>query len=115
MTTYSNKPNAIVTSNGIMSACLNDCTYTFITNVPEIIGLSLSSNLLTIELSNPASINVSVLAFTVIFDDQPCTVLNGTIESFICALPQNTDGTPIITAGSNIPSVFIPKIGYIMP
>jgi len=113
MNTYSNKPNVRVTVSGIPSACNTDCTYTFLTSVPVIDAVSLNGYTLSLTLSDPGQINAPLNKITVILDDQPCTNLQGTMVSFTCELPRNSDNTPTITAGNHYPTVMIESLGYV--
>jgi hypothetical protein len=116
MSTYSSQPNTIVQINGIRSVCLNDCTYTFITTVPEITSNDLSANILTITLTDPNAVNVPLANITVRFDNQDCISLSGSMTSFTCTLPLSSDGvTPMLAAGDYFPIVYINEIGYIQP
>ncbi len=107
MNTYSDKPNVRVTVSGIPSACNTDCTYNFLNNLPIVTSATLSGNQLTMTLNDPGTINAPLNTITVSLDNQPCTGLNGSMTSFTCNLPTNSDNTPILTVGSHLPQVLI--------
>lgn len=46
-------------------------------------------------------------------DNQKCTIVNGTFESFTCSVPNNSYGLPNIKAGSYNLSVFVNGFGYV--
>jgi hypothetical protein len=111
MVTYSDKPNVRVTVSGIPSACNADCTYTFLNNVPTITALSLSGYKLSFTINDPSSLNPPLNDLTIILNNQKCTNLIGTFSSFTCDLPINTDNTPILVAGTYLPSVTVLNLG----
>lgn len=41
MSTYSSKPNVRVNVNSIPSACVGDCTYTFLDSIPIVTAASI--------------------------------------------------------------------------
>ncbi len=103
MKTYSNKPSVRVTVNDIPSACNGDCTYTFINTVPVLQSATLNGFTLSVTLTDPAALNAPLSDISVKLDNQPCTNLVGTMTSFTCTLPKNSDNTPILTVGSFTP------------
>ena len=107
MNSYSDKPNVRVTVSGIPSACNTDCTYTFLNNLPVITGATLSGNQLSLTLNDPGTINAPLNTITVTLDNQPCSGLTGSMTSFTCNLPKNSDNTPVLTVGSHFPQVVI--------
>jgi hypothetical protein len=113
MRTYSDKPNVRVTVSGIPSACNTDCTYTFVNSVPVVTAASLSGYTLSLIISDPGSLNAPLSDITVLLDNQPCTNLQGTMVSFTCDLPKNSDDTPILTAGSHYPVVRVNPVGLV--
>ena len=113
MNTYSSKPNVRVTVSDIPSACNTDCTYTFLTDVPIITSVSISGSLLSIVITNSTPITGTLNDITVVLDGQTCSNLTGTVNSFTCDLPTNSDNTPIITAGSHYPQVTISQLGFV--
>lgn len=113
MRTYSEKPNVRVTVSGVPSACNTDCTYTFVNSVPVVTGASLSGNTLSLTLTDPSVLNAPLSDITVTLDNQPCTNLVGTMTSFTCDLPQNSDNTPILTAGDHLPAVIVSPLGLV--
>ena len=48
-------------------------------------------------------------------DGQPCGNLQGTFTSLTCTLPQNTDNTPILRAGSHDAVVEVKDHGFVLP
>lgn len=63
-------PSIHVTVNSLLSVCLNDCSYTFLENVPEVTSQSLSGNVLNLVISNPESLTISNDEITVFLGDQ---------------------------------------------
>lgn len=112
MRTPSNKPTVQVTVNGIPSACNADCQYTFEDSVPALTSISMTGNIVSIGLSDPSSINAALEKLTVTIDNKPCNSLTGTMTSFTCSLPKNTDNTPMLTAGTHYPVIKIDPLGY---
>lgn len=107
MRTFSNKPNVRVTVSDIPSSCNTDCTYTFLTDLPILTSLSLSGYTLSLGLTSSTPISATLSDLIITLDNQLCTNLIGTIDSFTCDLPFNSDNTPILTAGSHYPNVII--------
>ena len=108
LATDATSPQVIVKVNGATSQCLGDCSYTINPALtPVLTAASLSGNILTMTVttSQPAP-------YSVVFNNQVCTFLSGTAASFTCSLPTNTDGSPVIEAGSYLPSVYINTQGY---
>lgn len=104
--TVSDKPNVIVTVNGMPSVCLNDCGYTFLSNTPTVPSASLSGSVVTLSLTDPASLGFTLDAVTITIAGQPCTIINpgaSSIGNFQCQLPVNSDSTPTIPAGNYLP------------
>ena len=113
MSTYSNKPNFIVTVNDIKSACNGDCTYTFLTSIPVITASSITDTNkigLTIDTKGNA---LALSDLTITLNGQSCTTLTGTLASFKCQLPVNTDNSPVISAGDHFPVIFAKDIGIL--
>lgn len=65
MSTTASSGNIRVTVNGIPSVCLNDCSYNFLTDVPEVSACTLATSSLNIELTDPANINVPLTEISV--------------------------------------------------
>lgn len=69
MATYSDKPSVRVTVSGIPSACNADCSYTFVDNVPILTAATLSTNVMSLTISDPANLNAPLSAITVTLDN----------------------------------------------
>jgi hypothetical protein len=112
LTTASNSPSVRVTVNGIPSACVGNCAYSFV-DYSKITALSYPGNgtTLTLGLSDSQSKAFTLSAVTVTVGGKPCTPLTGTISSFTCTLATNDDGSPILTAGTLTPVVSIAELG----
>lgn len=109
LNTYSNKPNVLVTTNGIPAICMGNCGYTFIDNV-NITALSRSGSTLSMTLTTNLAINMS--SIKIIVQKKPCTIDGGsTLTALTCTLATNQDGSPQLTAGTFIPQVYIDPIG----
>ncbi len=113
MKTYTDKPSVIVSVDDIPSACNADCTYTFLNAVPVVETASLTGPTLSLVLTDPGNLNAPLSAITVTLDNQPCINLVGTMIDFNCTLPKNVDNTPIITAGTHVPTVIISPVGLV--
>jgi hypothetical protein len=111
--TYSDQPNVIVTVDDIPSACNTNCTYAFLNTVPVVDSATLSGFTMSLALTDPGNLKAPLSAIKVTLDNQPCTDLAGTMLSFTCKLPKNTDNTPILTAGSHLPKVTISPVGIV--
>ena len=92
-------PQVQVISNDILAACEGDCSYTFITNTPEVTAQSLSGSIVTIQMSDPQNWAYDTSVLSIKLDGQTCTVASGTFTSFTCQMPTNTDSSPVLTAG----------------
>lgn len=118
LTTPSDKPNILVTVNGLLSVCTGDCSYTFIINPPQLTAASISTSILTLNLTDPSMLGYPLTDVTITLDGQPCTIIdpsNSSIDNFQCRLPTNTDGTPIVRAGIYLPVVNIANVGIVQP
>ena len=94
-----------------MAVCRNNCRYNFITNSSELVSQSISGSTLTLSVSPPQLSTIDNV--TVVFDTKPCTSLSGTLSNFTCELETNSDGTPIIRAGSHNAVVNIEGYGVV--
>lgn len=105
LSTASDKPNVLLTVNEIPSVCTGDCRYTFLTNTPLLTSDSISGSIVTLSLTDPASIGYTLGQVSVTIGGQPCTIINPTspITNFQCQLPTNSDSTPTMPAGSYYP------------
>ncbi len=109
LSTYSDKPNVLVSTNGIPAICMGNCGYTFIDNV-KITALSRSGSTLSMTLTTNLAIDISSIKITV--QKKPCTINGGsTLTALTCTLATNQDGSPLLTAGTFIPQVYIDPIG----
>ena len=108
-------PNVQVTVNDVLAACINDCEYTFEATVPEMNLQTLTGSTLRLGITDPLSQNYTLSDISVTLDGQECTGLTGTIDDFTCSLPTNTDGTPIIRAGSHHAEITINSVGTVNP
>ena len=114
MSTYSTKPNVRVTVNNIPSVCNGDCTYTFLTTIPILLSASIKNmNQLGLSINNPTNNTIMLSDLAIELDGQPCINLVGSLSSFTCDLPKNTDNTPIISAGDHLPVVKVNRLGLI--
>lgn len=112
MRTFSDKPNVRVTVDGIPSVCYKDCRYTFINSVPVVTAASLTGSSLSISLANTAGLVSSLNDISVTLDEQPCMINQaGTVSSFSCALPVNSNGDPKLKAGQHLPVVNFVNFG----
>jgi hypothetical protein len=108
--------NVLVTVNGLPSVCTGNCIYSFLTNSPTLTADSISGSILTLSLTDPSNIGYSLNDVSVVFNNQPCTIINAAtspISNFQCQLPTNSDLTPTIQAGSYIPSVTVSQVGLV--
>lgn len=116
LNTPSDKPNVLVKINDIPSVCTGDCRYTFLVNSPVVSSDSISGSVVTLSLTDPASVGYTLDQVTVTIAGQPCTIINpgsSSISNFQCQLPVNSDSTPTIEAGTYMPEVGIQGIGLV--
>jgi hypothetical protein len=114
MRTYANLPTVQVTVNRIQSACNTDCRYRFLDQVPELQTVSLSSNILSVTLSDPLSLNAPLTNVTITLAGQPCIEPYGNMTNFTCRLPKNPNNAVLLTAGSHYPVIRINPVGYVV-
>lgn len=97
---HSNSPNIIVTVNNLKSVCLNNCEYSFLANNPLVSSQVLSGNQVLVTISNPSNMNYDTSVLSATVDGQECFIpLGPSFTSFTCELPQNSDSSPVLTAG----------------
>ena len=65
-----------------------------------------------ISVSDPGSLGFQFSSLDVTVQAVSCANLTGTISNFTCTLPVNADGSPQLPAGTVLPKVLIPQIGY---
>jgi hypothetical protein len=111
MRTPSVKPGVIVSVNGIQSACNGDCSYTFLENLPIITGVNLTGSTVNLNVSDLSLAIKALKELTVTVDGQNCVNFTGTTTNFNCKLLTNTDGTPILSAGTHLPVVNLASLG----
>lgn len=114
LNTLSDKPNVLVTIKDIPSVCTGDCRYTFLVNSPVVTSSAISGAVVTLSLTDPASVGFTLDQVTVTIGGQPCTIVSpgtSSISNFQCQLPANADSTPTIEAGSYMPEVEIAELG----
>lgn len=66
----------------------------------------------TIGISDPTSISFSLGDISVTVLGSRCISPTGTLASFTCQLPANSDGNAAVPAGQGLPLVHIGGIGY---
>lgn len=116
MYSVSPSPSVLIKVNSILSVCSSaDCVYSFITSTPEVTSQTVDARGVTISVSvnDPLNRNLLISNSFVSLDNQPCSILSGTLASFTCNVPVNSFGVPLIKAGSYNISVFINDYGYI--
>lgn len=87
LNTPSDKPNVLVTINDIPSVCTGDCRYSFLVNAPVVSTGSISGSVVTLSLTDPASVGYNLEQVTVTVGGQPCTIINAAsspISNFQC-------------------------------
>lgn len=124
MRTYSNKPSVLVTVDGILSACNMDtnCGYTFFdtTGAPTLKSFSVTNYQATMTLTDPTNLegsmsNSAATLLSITIGGQNCFNIAGHLgaaSTFTCELNHNVDNTPILTAGSYYPDIYIKDLGY---
>lgn len=106
-------PQVIVSVNGAVSRCLDDCSYVVdAAKTPTLNSAVLTDNLLKLNITT----DVAIGAFDIKFGGQTCTYSetdsNG-LEEYVCTLPYTTDvSSPLVEAGTHVPTVHIPTRGY---
>ena len=83
------------------------------TNTPEVTANTLSSNTVSVTMTDPQAWNYPTSDLTVSVDGQPCTITGGTFTSFTCTLPTNGDGSPVLTAGDWFVKVLVRNMGQV--
>ena len=106
-------PQVQVTVNNVLGTCQGNCAYNFITSVPEVTSQSLSGAQLTIAINDVNTDNYALTNLKVKLGDQICSNLAGSFASFTCDLPQNSDNTPTMEAGSYIAEVIVENVGIV--
>ena len=71
--------------------------------------------MLTLGITDPLFVGYSLSDVVVELDGQVCEITTGTLGSFDCQLPTNSDGTPILSAGTYHASVSITGSGVVEP
>lgn len=67
---------------------------------------------MTLALSDPTTQNFAINTISVTVEGKPCTINGGSsLTSLTCAMSTNTDGTPILVAGSETPVVSVGTFG----
>lgn len=107
------RPQVVVTVNDIPSTCTDACSYDFITTVPQITAQSLSTNTLSLTISDPNSDNYDLSVIKIKLGGQTCSNLAGSFTSLTCDLPTNADGTVTLEAGDHNAEVWISQVGKI--
>lgn len=79
----------------------------------ELVGSSLEFTASAPITVTDDTINETFAVVTVTFDSQPCINFEGNTTIFSCSLPTNNDGTPQLSAGSYLPTVYVNPYGYI--
>ena len=99
--TPSSLPALSLKVNSIPAIC-DDCSYEFNSAAtPVASSASLSSNTLTISLTDPESLGFALTDITVELLGVTCVVdQSGTISNFDCDFPTNQDGSVALPAGS---------------
>lgn len=111
MRTDSDTPDVLVTVNNVLAACVGSCEYTFISPSPTITALTLNGQKLEITLADAGAYSTSDLIITI--DGQDCSAPTGTISSFECTLPTNSNGNALLTVGSHMPTIYVEGVGYV--
>ena len=105
--------NVLVQTNGIPSICNSTCSYTFDT-FSEITSLALSGSKITLALSDPKTKGFTVSSVSIKVGGNACTIdSSSTLTNLICYVKNNTDGSPLLVAGTFTPLVTINNYGII--
>lgn len=90
-------PQVIITVNGVKSVCINDCSYSFIPNIPVITSQTTSGAAVTIGITDPKGYTGLKLAITI--NDVPCAITSNAYPQLQCSIP-TSNGGPSIAAGN---------------
>ncbi len=113
LNTHAASANVLVKTNGIPSICNDTCSYTFDT-FSEITSLALAGSKITLALSDPKPKGFTVSNVSIKVGGEPCTIdPTSTLTTLICYVKNNTDGSPLLVAGSFTPLVTINSYGII--
>lgn len=98
--------------NSLPAVCA-DCSYQVnAAATPVVLSATRSAEVLTIALSDPLTLNFPLSEVSVTYLGVSCISLAGSISSFTCNLPKNTDNSVALPAGSGKPKVHIVRIGF---
>lgn len=112
LNTASNQLSVLVKTNGVPAVCTGTCRYTF-NDVSTVTSLSLTGTTLSFSIANQANLTIGVSSITVLVQGNPCKVdLTSSASALRCTLATNADGTPLLVAGSFVPTVYINPFGY---
>lgn len=102
----------IVTVNGVQSVCAEDCSYSFVSTIPQITSQTKdgTGRTITVAISDPAGSNYPTSQITAKVDGQICATPTGTFASFTCTLPANSVragsyDVEVVVAGAGLVSV----------
>ena len=109
----SDLPTLSLKVNSIPAIC-DDCSYEFnAAATPVVSSASLSSEIMTISLTDPESLGFALSDITVELLGVTCIIdQSGTIGSFDCEFPINQDNSVALPAGSAKPQIHVKQIGY---
>lgn len=114
----SDRPQTLVTVNGVGAVCQSNCSFNFTPSVPTLTNAVLTSTNtlnLTLNYTGSSSSSFQLKDFTVSVDGVTCLSMSGSITNINCVLPKNADGSLQVRAGNFTPMAMIAKIGAAKP
>lgn len=97
----SDSPSLTLKVNSIPAICKTDCSYQIdAANNPVVSSYSRTDEVISLAVTDPASIGFTTDDITVSLLGTPCSTVTGTIDSFTCSLTQNADDSVQLVAGT---------------
>lgn len=109
--TASSVPTVHVKVNDILA--ISDKGYTFTFDSLAITQQTLTGAEIAVTISNPAGENFTIADLTVSMDGTACSGVTGTLTSFTCDLEQNSDSSPVLSAGDHNVEVYVEGFGWV--
>jgi hypothetical protein len=110
LNTYNEQINVLVRSNMIPAICTGSCGYRFV-DISRITAISRSGSVLSLTITSNTTIGLGSISVQV--QGLPCAINpSSTLAALTCNLTTNSDGSPILVAGTFIPAVYVNPSGY---
>ena len=101
-----------------MSVCDGECSYDYRETTPFVDEMNINSSILTLEIVVPVNTteNVGINDLTITDENTgyECSIIAGsTLDSVRCRFPENSDGSPMLEAGTLEVNVWAEGTGYL--